>query len=99
MKPLVRELLQTAIVAAGLALLLAYVRGWKLGVLIVVLLALYFWPRRDPAAIREQRIEKQATLLAIAIEDWREITTRAMEKMHPRGEELPSAITRSERER
>jgi hypothetical protein len=98
MRSLLRELLRTAIVAAGLGLLLTYIRGWQLGVLIVVLLALYFWPRRDPAARRDRRIENQATVLATAIEDWGEIVRRATEKLYPRDEHLPSAVTPRERE-
>ena len=90
MKPLVRELLRTAIVAAGIALLLTYIHGWQLGVLIAVLLALYFWPRRDPAARRERRIEKNANLLATLIEDMQEIIPRAMDKLDQHGR--PSGV-------
>jgi uncharacterized protein (DUF58 family) len=89
----VREILRTLIVALGVALLLTYVHGWERFALLGVLLALYLWPKVDPVARRERRIERQATLMATLIEDMQEIIPRAMEKMHyPSRDDLPTGI-------
>ena len=72
------------------------VGGWRLGLLCIVLLIIYFRPRGDAEACRERRIERESDQFAGLLLDTMDVLERGsakvIEAMHERAPERPHDI-------
>jgi hypothetical protein len=57
--------------------------GWRLLLVCLLLLAVWFRPRGDAVARRERRIERESDKVARMIADTRDVLSRAIDKLPP----------------